>query len=238
MGPPPPLSVALNKLSPPRCPGLSWFLRRLSAPALKWQLAQAWPSLPTLASQKNAFPSAIAAGLSRTKASSPGMDGIGTVLSDTSGGTRSIRPICASTAGIASFPLMLASGVTPTSGTIRSPDDEVMGAPKVMPDGPPTTASAETVRLSGPTAPTSAPGIVGLPGKPSVGSRLNTRLAGRLAPAGGNMSGSSSRASIPGRPGPRAPTGAHTIALISTLATARCHGRTRGGKFCLVMICS
>src|SRR6476660_6871618 len=44
-----------------RNPGLTWFLVRLSAPALKWQLAHAWPSLPPAWSQNSAFPSATAA---------------------------------------------------------------------------------------------------------------------------------------------------------------------------------
>ena len=47
--------------------GANWFLVRLSAPALKWQLAQAvLPSLPIFISQKSALPSRIAAGLSTT----------------------------------------------------------------------------------------------------------------------------------------------------------------------------
>ena len=37
-------------------PGLSAFLVRLSAPAMKWQLAHDCPSLPTCVSQKKAFP--------------------------------------------------------------------------------------------------------------------------------------------------------------------------------------
>jgi len=42
-----------------RSPGLSWFFDRGSAPARKWQLAQACtPSLPTCMSQNNALPSA------------------------------------------------------------------------------------------------------------------------------------------------------------------------------------
>ena len=50
--------------SPPRVPGLTLFFVRLSAPAWKWQLAQAWtPSLPACISQKSAFPSLMAAGL-------------------------------------------------------------------------------------------------------------------------------------------------------------------------------
>src|ERR1044071_6930378 len=45
-----------------RKPGSIWLLVRLSAPALKWQVAQAvLPSLPNCISQKNAFPRAIAA---------------------------------------------------------------------------------------------------------------------------------------------------------------------------------
>src|SRR6185369_1758347 len=50
--------------SPPRVPGLTVFFRRLSAPAEKWQLAQACtPSLPACISQNSALPSLMAAGL-------------------------------------------------------------------------------------------------------------------------------------------------------------------------------
>jgi hypothetical protein len=37
-------------------PGDSWFWMRLSAPAEKWQLAQAAPSLPTCSSKNSALP--------------------------------------------------------------------------------------------------------------------------------------------------------------------------------------
>src|SRR6185369_5014447 len=54
------------------------FLRRLSAPAEKWQLAQAWTaSLPTCISQKRAFPSLMAAGLFLTNWNRLGGSGTG-----------------------------------------------------------------------------------------------------------------------------------------------------------------
>ena len=147
-----------------------------------------------------------------------------------------MRPIVALTAGIASLPLIVASGVTPIKGTISSPEDEVIGVPKVIPEGPPTTASAEIEIACGPTASTWLPGTMRLPGSARVGSRLVAKLAGWLAPVGGKASGASTSASIPGRPGPRAPTGAHARAATSAMATARCHGRTREVKDCWVMI--
>src|SRR6185312_11816709 len=60
---------------------------RLSAPALKWQVAHAVkPSLPDCMSQKSALPSAIAAGLFRIRSliSAAVGPGTGTVLSEAS----------------------------------------------------------------------------------------------------------------------------------------------------------
>src|SRR5262245_20868936 len=69
---------ASNVVCPPAVPGFSWFRERLSAPASKWQVAQAWmPSLPTCMSQNSDLPRAIAACLSRMK--SPRFGGSGTV---------------------------------------------------------------------------------------------------------------------------------------------------------------
>src|SRR5882757_368923 len=68
-----------------RSPGSVWLNERLSAPALKWQVAQAvLPSLPNCISQKNALPSAIAALLLRiTLLSSAAVGpGMGIVFSD------------------------------------------------------------------------------------------------------------------------------------------------------------
>src|SRR3989442_10393485 len=66
LGPPPPGMNTVKVVSggTERKPGLSWFFDRLSAPAWKWQLAHAWPSLPTAISQNSALPRAIAAVLS------------------------------------------------------------------------------------------------------------------------------------------------------------------------------
>src|SRR3989442_8087643 len=66
LGPPPPGMNTVKVVSggTERKPGLSWFFDRLSAPAWKWQLAHAWPSLPTAISQNRALPRAIAAVLS------------------------------------------------------------------------------------------------------------------------------------------------------------------------------
>src|ERR1700758_2503922 len=47
--------------------GEIWFLSRMSAPALKWQVAQDWtPSLPTCISQNRALPNLISAAWSLT----------------------------------------------------------------------------------------------------------------------------------------------------------------------------
>src|SRR5919198_3961029 len=68
LGPRPPDAVRSKIPFPPGPPGASSFLILGSAPALTWQLAHAWmPSPPVCVSQKNAFPSAIAALRSRTK---------------------------------------------------------------------------------------------------------------------------------------------------------------------------
>ena len=80
-------------VAPCAVPGLSWFFVRLSAPEWKWQLAQAWmPSLPTCMSQKSALPSAMAAGLLRTKRARLEGSGTGTVLSEGGGGGRTWAP--------------------------------------------------------------------------------------------------------------------------------------------------
>src|SRR5262249_30636117 len=80
-----------------RSPGSTWFLVRLSAPALKWQLAQAWPSLPPAWSQNKAFPRAMAAALASgvtfpkisvfKNASRFAGLGVATLLSEPSGAT-------------------------------------------------------------------------------------------------------------------------------------------------------
>ena len=76
-------------------PGFSWFFVRSSAPAWKWQLAQAWmPSLPTCMSQKNALPRAMAAVLSRTKRARLVGSGTATVLSEGGAGGRTCAPVC------------------------------------------------------------------------------------------------------------------------------------------------
>src|SRR5438270_4217361 len=69
----------------PEGSGWTWPLVRLSAPALKWQLAHACrPSPPVCMSQNNAFPKAIAAGVEITKPERF-VEGIGSRLSEPSG---------------------------------------------------------------------------------------------------------------------------------------------------------
>ena len=69
------LAPKLSSAGVERKPGLSWFLVRLSAPALKWQLAQALPSLPACMSQKSALPSTRAQSSSFTMSDRSGMRG-------------------------------------------------------------------------------------------------------------------------------------------------------------------
>src|SRR5579871_1816178 len=72
-------NAGLPLASSRRNPGSVWFIVRLSAPALKWQVAQAVkPSLPNCISQKKALPSAIAAALLRTRSLSSLAVGPGT----------------------------------------------------------------------------------------------------------------------------------------------------------------
>src|SRR5690242_9152301 len=67
----------------PSPPGLSVFLTRASAPAWKWQVAQACtPSLPTCMSQNSALPRVMAALRSLTKEASAAGSGGFSVLSD------------------------------------------------------------------------------------------------------------------------------------------------------------
>ena len=60
-----------------RSPGLSWLTMRGSAPALKWQLAQACPSPPTALSQNRALPSTTSQGLLLTNPLNSAWSGTG-----------------------------------------------------------------------------------------------------------------------------------------------------------------
>src|ERR1051326_6803054 len=63
-----------NVTSPPRWLGLTWFLVRLSAPAVKWQVPHDWtPSLPTCMSQNRDLPRAAATVRPSTEAPGPPM---------------------------------------------------------------------------------------------------------------------------------------------------------------------
>src|SRR4051812_46146178 len=66
-------------------PGLIWSLVRGSAPAEKWQLAQAWPSEPSCWSQKSDLPSWRRAVRSATYSLSLGSSGSLAVLREARG---------------------------------------------------------------------------------------------------------------------------------------------------------
>src|SRR5688572_27328720 len=95
-------------------PGLTWLRERGSAPARKWQLAQACtPSLPTCMSQKSALPRAIAMSGSRTK--SPRFEGPGTAAARRSPGSslRSAASGGSGTRGIVVSAAVCAAANTP-----------------------------------------------------------------------------------------------------------------------------
>src|SRR5262249_19192233 len=80
----------------PFAPLLSWFTERTSAPAWKWQLAQATrPSLPTCVSQNRALPSATAAARFMTKSPRFGGSGTATVLREGGGPAGGCGGTCA-----------------------------------------------------------------------------------------------------------------------------------------------
>ena len=77
--------------------------------------------------------------------------------------------------------------------------------------------------------------IVGEPGSVSTCSVFGRMLAGRFAPCAVAASRSSTRASRPARPGPRALTGAVAISIDRSSARPRRQGRAFGFTLARVM---